>query len=89
MPDDAIMRDVKELGRNLRRVRVNRGITQEQLSEAVNLNIRTLQRIEAGQCNILTTTVIRLIRALGCTSEELLPLDRNASPSHNADEVDA
>jgi transcriptional regulator with XRE-family HTH domain len=78
-----VMPEVKELGRNLRRERVNRGITQEQLSEAVNLNIRTLQRIEAGQCNILTTTVIRLIRALSCSSENILLTAKNGPRSCN------
>jgi DNA-binding XRE family transcriptional regulator len=50
----------------VRRERVARGITQEKLAEDVDLNIRTLQRIEAGETNILLTTAIRLQRSLGC-----------------------
>lgn len=48
-----------------------RGLTQEKLSELADLNIRTLQKIEAGQTNILITTAIRLREALGCVWERL------------------
>lgn len=49
-----------------------RKITQEKLAELADLNIRTLQKIEAGQTNILVTTAIRLRRALGCPWDALL-----------------
>lgn len=48
-----------------------RQITQEQLAEAAELNIRTLQKIEAGQTNILLTTAIRLKTALKCDWDRL------------------
>lgn len=50
-----------------------RSVTQERLAELVDLNIRTLQRIEAGETNILLTTVLRFQRALGCSWESLMP----------------
>ena len=59
-------------GRNLRRARVVRGLTQEKLAERADLNPRTLQKIEAGEINLLVTTVMRLRRALGCKWEELM-----------------
>ena len=49
-----------------------RKITQEKLAELSDLNIRTLQKIEAGQTNILVTTAVRLLRALGCPWDALL-----------------
>lgn len=49
-----------------------RKITQEKLAELADLNIRTLQKIEAGQTNILVTTAVRLRRALGCPWDALL-----------------
>ena len=48
-------------------------ITQEKLAELADLNIRTLQKIEAGETNILVTTAIRLGKALGCRWDDLLP----------------
>ncbi len=50
-----------------------RGVTQERLAELADLNIRTLQKIEAGQTNILVTTAVRLRKALGCGWDPLLP----------------
>ena len=64
---------LKEFGSNLRRARVLRKITQEVLSEKADLNIRTLQKIEAGETNILITTAVRLQQALGCPWQELFP----------------
>ncbi len=41
-------------------------MTQEKLAELADLNIRTVQKIEAGQTNILITTASRIQKALGC-----------------------
>ena len=50
-------------------------MTQERLAELADLNIRTLQKIEAGQINILITTMLRLRQALRCRWNKLLPSD--------------
>lgn len=60
------------LGGNIRRERSAREITQLKLAELVDLNIRTVQKIEAGQINILVTTLMRIQRALGCEWERLM-----------------
>ncbi|AHF91553.1 putative transcriptional regulator [Opitutaceae bacterium TAV1] len=61
------------LGENVRRARWNRNLTQEKLAELVDLHPRVLQKIEAGQTNILVTTAMRLQAALACPWEELMP----------------
>jgi len=63
---------LKAFGTNLRRERMAKKITQEKLAELVDLNIRTIQKIEAGHVNILLTTVLRLRKALSCSWDELL-----------------
>ena len=63
---------LKAFGVNVRRERMARKNTQEKLAEAVDLNIRTIQKIEAGHVNILLTTVLRLKKALGCQWDVLL-----------------
>ena len=63
---------LKAFGVNLRRERMARKITQEKLAELVDLNIRTVQKIEAGHVNILLTTMLRLRKALGCGWNDLL-----------------
>jgi len=62
-----ISQQLERFGENLRRERMARKLTQEKLAELAELNIRTLQKIEAGQTNILVTTAVRLRRALGCS----------------------
>ena len=64
---------LKEFGANVRRERSAKAMTQERLAELVDLNIRTVQKIEAGQINILLTTVLRIRAALGCPWTQLLP----------------
>ena len=59
-------------GANLRRERIAKGLTQERLAELGDLNTRTVQKIEAGQLNILLTTLLRLRKALNSSWNRLL-----------------
>ena len=67
--------ELKKFGSTLKAVRVSRQITQEKLAELTDLNIRTVQKIEAGQTNILITTALRLQKALACRWDELMRFD--------------
>lgn len=64
---------LKSLGANIRRERNAKGLTQEQVAEKIEISLRNMQRIEAGEINPLATTLIRLRKALGCGAEKLLP----------------
>jgi len=66
--------ELDRFGANIRRERSARNLTQEKLAELADLNIRTIQKIEAGELNVLITTAIRLQRALKCSWERLLPI---------------
>jgi transcriptional regulator with XRE-family HTH domain len=68
-----IAAELSRFGANIRRERTARNITQEKLAENADLNIRTLQKIEAGELNVLITTAARIQRALGCSWERLMP----------------
>lgn len=63
---------LRTFGANVRRQRLARGLTQERLAERVDLNLRTVQKVEAGHVNILLTTVLRFKKALQCPWEALL-----------------
>ncbi len=65
----------KQFGGNLRRERVARGMTQQQLAELADLNIRNIQRIEAGEVDLLLSTAVRLRKAIGCPLDRFLPND--------------
>jgi transcriptional regulator with XRE-family HTH domain len=60
-------------GANVRRERAGMEMTQEKLAELVDVNIRTIQKIEAGDINVLVTTVLRIQKALGCPWGRLMP----------------
>jgi DNA-binding XRE family transcriptional regulator len=66
---------LKQLGGNIRRVRMAKGMSQQQLAEFADLNIRNVQRIEAGEIDVLLTTTVRIRKALGCPWEQLVPKD--------------
>ena len=61
----------EELGKKIKRMRLNRGLTQEQLSEAVDISQRTLSGIEIGENFVTAETLDKLIKALNTTTEEL------------------
>ena len=50
-----------------------KGLTQEALSELTELNVRTIQRIEAGEVDPRLYTLKSIADALGVNLEELLP----------------
>jgi transcriptional regulator with XRE-family HTH domain len=64
---------LQSFGANVRRERMRRELTQEKLAALVNLNPRTIQKIEAGGTNILITTALRIQKALGCSWQNLMP----------------
>jgi transcriptional regulator with XRE-family HTH domain len=69
---------LKQLGGNIRRERLARTISQQRLAEIADLNIRNVQRIEAGEIDVLLTTVVRIRKALDCPWERLVP--KNSYP---------
>lgn len=72
MKKEQIKIELKRFGKNLRRERKAQKITQDKLAERAKLNIRTVQKIEAGQTNILITTAKRIQKVIGCPWESLL-----------------
>jgi len=66
-----IKAQLRVFGANLRRARMSRKITLEVLAERSNLNVRTLQKFEAGESNVLITTALRLRQGIGCPWGEL------------------
>ena len=59
-------------GANLRRLRVQAGLTQAKLAELANVELRTEQKWERGEINPPLTTVVRIQGMFGCKWEVLL-----------------
>jgi len=64
--------DIKqpELGKKISEMRKAKGLTQEELVELCNLNVRTIQRIEAGEVTPRSYTIKALFEALGIEWKE-------------------
>lgn len=58
-------------GQNVYRLRLARGLTQEQLSEKAELDRSYLQRIEKGDSNPTVKVAVNLRRALRCKWDDL------------------
>jgi len=63
---------LKFIAANTRRLRHNRGLTQEDLARRAKLDHRFLQRIEAASTNISITSLVALAQALGVSPTTLL-----------------
>ncbi|WP_192085299.1 helix-turn-helix domain-containing protein [Algoriphagus sp. Y33] len=68
-----------ELGKKISEMRKAKGLTQEELVELCNLNVRTIQRIEAGEVTPRSYTVKALFEALGAKMENI---EAESSPDY-------
>jgi transcriptional regulator with XRE-family HTH domain len=65
-----------ELGKKIAQLRKAKGLTQEELVEKCNLNVRTLQRIESGEVTPRSYTIKTIFNALDYSiydSSEIIP----------------
>jgi len=63
---------LSQLGSNVQAERKRRGLTQERLAELIDVHSRIVQKIEAGELNPKSTTLVRIQAALACPWDHLL-----------------
>ncbi len=63
----------RAVGVRIRRLRLSRFLTQEQLAQAAGLGRATIRRLEAGQVRPRPGTITALAAALDTSREELVP----------------
>ncbi len=61
----------QELGEKIKRLRKQRGLTQEQLAEMVDISPRNLSNIEVGVSFVKAETLEKIIDSLNVSTEEL------------------
>jgi transcriptional regulator with XRE-family HTH domain len=67
------MDDVKlRVGRNIRKIRINRGYTQEQLADLAGLHFTYISSVERGERNISIVNVEKIAKALAVETQRLL-----------------
>lgn len=65
-----------DLGKRITELRKQKGLTQEELVAQCNINVRTIQRIEAGEVNPRSYTIKIILEVLG---EDLKDIQTNSS----------
>ena len=66
------MEPLKQLGRNIKVMRVRRDLTQEELAVEAGLERSYTGAIERGERNLSVISLLKLARALSCSPNELL-----------------
>ena len=77
----------EEFGEKIKRMRQNRGLTQEQLAEAFDISQRALSAIERGENFVTSETIDKLLKVLNTTSEELFSLNHLKSQTELLEEI--
>lgn len=61
-----------KLGKNLKRIRTEKGITQVTIGRSLNVSRGFISNIEQGKTNPTLSTIARLAKAVGVSIKELL-----------------
>lgn len=78
---DAIAARLLTLGRRIAELRRGRGMTQDQLSQAVELTAKYVQFIELGRANPTTKVLLRIAIALGIDAADLFAPPTDSTPA--------
>ena len=64
--------DYKDIGQRIKEERIEKGLTQEKLSELVNIGPSHMSHIESGSTVPSFEVFISILNALNCSADELL-----------------
>ena len=65
----------EDIGSRIRNVRLQRGLSQEQLAEAAGIGTAHISHIETGNSTPSLRAMVNIINALGCSADELLCME--------------
>ena len=66
----------KELGKKIKKMRIERGYTQDKLAELVDISQKALSSIELGENFVSAETLDKILSAFEITAEELFATNR-------------
>ncbi len=76
-----LARSQTALGRELARLRFERGLTQEELADALGVTRRYIYELETGRPNLFATRLFELLRELGAHLEVISDPPPSEDPS--------
>lgn len=62
----------KKLGKNLKRIRIERGVSQGDIARALGFSRGFVSKIENGKTNPTLTTIAKLAKAVGVSTDKLI-----------------
>ncbi|HIU41706.1 MAG TPA: helix-turn-helix transcriptional regulator [Candidatus Egerieicola faecale] len=67
--------DIKIIGDNIKRIRKEKGLTQEKLAIEIGIKRETISRYESGGIQLSMEMAIKIANALGCSVGDFYPMD--------------
>jgi transcriptional regulator with XRE-family HTH domain len=64
--------DAKRLGKNLKRIRTEKNISQSDIASSLGASRGFVSNIENGKTNPTLTTITKIAKAVGVSADELL-----------------
>ena len=77
----------KQLGAKIKRLRIKKGLTQEQFAEKINIATRTLSGIETGENFLTADTLEKILDVLDVSSSELFAVEHIKSQEDLVNEI--
>ncbi len=66
------MIDYASIGYQIRRIRLQKGVTQEQLAEAAGVGVTHISHLETGAGTVSLKVFLAIINYLDCSADEIL-----------------
>ena len=66
------MIDYAGIGQKVKEKRLHKGVTQEQLAEAVGVGVTHISHLETGTGTVSLKVFLAIVNELGCSADELL-----------------
>lgn len=65
----------KRVAKNVKAMRLARGLSQQKLADKTGLTVRYISRLENTAPNLTLEVIERLLKGLGCTADDLVGKD--------------
>lgn len=73
------MIDYASIGQKVKQIRQRKGVTQEQLAEAVGVGVTHISHLETGSGTVSLKVFLAIVNYLECSADEILCKEINAA----------
>ena len=73
------MIDYASIGQKVKQMRLEKGVTQEQLAEAVGVGVTHISHLETGSGTVSLKVFLAIVNYLGCSADEILCKEINVA----------